>query len=399
MKLLRVQQGDYGGQYVKPTGLGTDLNVKKGTVRNGAVGRSAGLCQDTKKLARWTPGLYREIARALMEAFGKEVKLRKMSWQEHIALGHTPFRRDCRICQEAAAKDRPHRRVAHPLSGCLSIDITGPLICSQDQQGEKRYMLIGAFTWVKQKKVAHEDASDEALGEGLPDVEGGDEMCFEDEQEDHEMMIEDEDARSPDVGPHRGEHEEKEEESPELAVDPSEEGRKELSDEEKKALEDFDVETFRLAVALPSRAAQVVLEAIIQMYLQLRMDGYYVKQLHSDRAREFTTRTLQRWCLNRGIYKTTTAGDSPQQNGRAEKAVQTIKAKMRVALLGCGWEAEKWALACQHVHNAERSRMKPMKKVPALGTSVLVRKRFWKSRELEPTHTKVVYVSPMPEVH
>lgn len=135
------------------------------------------------------------------------------------------------------------------------------------------------------------------------------------------------------------------------------------------------------------------------MYLQLRMDGYYVKQLHSDRAREFTTRTLQRWCLNRGIYKTTTAGDSPQQNGRAEKAVQTIKAKMRVALLGCGWEAEKWALACQHVHNAERSRMKPMKKVPSLGTSVLVRKRFWKSRELEPTHTKVIYVSPMPEVH
>lgn len=188
-------------------------------------------------------------------------------------------------------------------------------------------------------------------------------------------------------------------ESPELAADPSEEGRKELSDDEKKALEDFDVETFRLAVALPSRAAEVVLEAIIQMYLQLRMDGYYVKQLHSDRAREFTTRTLQRWCLNRGIYKTTTAGDSPQQNGRAEKAVQTIKAKMRVALLGCGWEAEKWALACQHVHNAERSRMKPMKKVPSLGTSVLVRKRFWKSRELEPTHTKVIYVSPMPEVH
>ena len=101
---------------------------------------------------------------------------------------------------------------------------------------------------------------------------------------------------------------------------------------EKKALEDFEVETFRLAVALPSRAAEVVLEAIIQMYLQLRMDGYYVKQLHSDRAREFTTRALQQWCYNRDIIKTTTAGDSPQQNGRAEKAVQVVKAKMRVGI-------------------------------------------------------------------
>ena len=40
-----------------------------------------------------------------------------------------------------------------------------------------------------------------------------------------------------------------------------------------------------------------------------------------------------------------------------------------------------------------------MKKFPALGQEVLVRKRFWKSRELEPTHHKVVYVSPLPEVH
>ena len=70
LQLMRIQQGDYGGQYVKPTGLGTDLNVRKGIFTGKAVGRSAGLCQDTKQLARWTPGLCREIAKALMEAFG-----------------------------------------------------------------------------------------------------------------------------------------------------------------------------------------------------------------------------------------------------------------------------------------------------------------------------------------
>ena len=37
--------------------------------------------------------------------------------------------------------------------------------------------------------------------------------------------------------------------------------------------------------------------------------------------------------------------------------------------------------------------------VPAFGTEVLVRKRYWKSKELEPTHEKVRYVAPIPEVH
>ena len=409
LKLLRIQQGDYGGQYVKPTGLGTDLDVKRGTITGKAVGRSAGLCHDTKQLARWTPGLCREIAKALMEALGKEIKLRKMSWQEHLAMGHTPFRRDCRVCQEAAAKDRPHRRVQHPLAGCLSIDITGPLRLSQDQYGEKKYMLIGAFTWVKLKN-------------GLPDAEAetreGEERAVEIEDDgvkfeaEGEEAVEDQDifdddqeapaehARSPEAGPRDGERGESTEDGRSPGSGPQDGEKKDLTEEEKKALEDFDVETFRLAIALPSRAADVVLEAVIQMYLQLRMDGYNVRQLHSDRAREFTTRNLQRWCLNRGICKTTTAGDSPQQNGRAEKAVQAIKAKMRIALMSCGWDASRWALACQYVHNLERLKMAPsMKRGPTLGTTVLVRKRFWKARELEPTHSKVTYVSPLPEVH
>ena len=40
-------------------------------------------------------------------------------------------------------------------------------------------------------------------------------------------MIEEEDARSPEVGPHRGEQEEKEGEDSVVAVDPVEEGPKE----------------------------------------------------------------------------------------------------------------------------------------------------------------------------
>ena len=308
---------------------------------------------------------------------GDEVRMRKMSWQEHLALGHTPFRRDCKICQQAAAKDRPHRRVPHPLAGCLSVDVTGPLITSKDQRGENRYMLVGAYTWLKPRD-----------GEGDEVEEQGEANPLEDSGDGQDVVLE-----AP-------------EEDPGVEVDLSEEAlpvedpRREETAEEKKAKEDFQIQVFRLAIPMQSRAADVVLETIIQMYIQLRMDGYQVRQLHSDRAREFTTRALQRWCLNRDICKTTTAGDSPQQNGRAEKAVQTIKAKIRTALLNCGWTADRWSLACHYVHNLERSKMRPsMKRGPTLGSKVLVRKRFWKARELEPTHSEVIYVSPLPEVH
>ena len=221
LNLLRIRQGDYGGQYVKPTGLGTDLDVKEGTVTGKGVGRSAGLCGDTKQLARWT---------------------RKVSWQEHLALGHTPFGRDCRVCQEAAAKDRPHRRVRHPLAGCLSVDITGPLRRSQDQYGEKKYMLIGAFTWVRSKKdalpVDDQEKEDEEVRaaetegeeiifdvpggdlveqEDVPSEEPGGELAVEESGDvlaEAEGLVEDpgeeeleggtEDARSPGAGPGMG---------------------------------------------------------------------------------------------------------------------------------------------------------------------------------------------------
>ena len=80
LRLLEVNQGDYGGQFIKPTGLGTDLRIEKGKASGKAIGRSAGLCADTKELARWTPGLCREIAKALMRAMEKTVRMKKVSW-------------------------------------------------------------------------------------------------------------------------------------------------------------------------------------------------------------------------------------------------------------------------------------------------------------------------------
>ena len=47
--------------------------------------------RDSKNLARWAPGLMREVARAILTQVRKQVvKLRKLSWQEHHRVGTLP---------------------------------------------------------------------------------------------------------------------------------------------------------------------------------------------------------------------------------------------------------------------------------------------------------------------
>ena len=59
------------------------------------------------------------------------------------------FRRDCRVCQEAAAKSRPHRRIPHPLAATLSVDTAGPFRLAKEGKVVKKFILVGAFTWLQ----------------------------------------------------------------------------------------------------------------------------------------------------------------------------------------------------------------------------------------------------------
>ena len=158
---------------VKPTKFGGNLELKLPVQRNHlAVPRPPGGSGDSKSLARWVPGLMDLVADALYrQAFklGDEVKCKAMSWVDHCAAGHVPFRRDCRVCQEASAKGRPHRKVAHPLSGTLSVDVAGPLVKVRELHWAEggpymKYMLVAAFTWLKPRG-----------GESDPADVGGDE--------------------------------------------------------------------------------------------------------------------------------------------------------------------------------------------------------------------------------
>ena len=275
LRLLEVNQGDYGGLAVKPTGLGTNVDVEPGRLCNGAKSRPEDGSGDSKALARWTPGLMKAIALAICRDIKKKIYQRAIKWEEHLRAGHVPFHRDCRVCQESAARDRPHRRLKHPRAGVLSLDLAGPLRKEKDHTGPKRYILVGAYTWIEEHG--------KTTSEEVQPVEDDAPVLEEAPQGDEENIF-DEEVEQADVNEGKEEDEARGLGEEDQAAEGEEKG------------DDFSIEVFRVAVPVEDRSAEKILEAIIYLYLQLRADGYPIQQTHTDRAREFVAKGFTKWC-------------------------------------------------------------------------------------------------------
>ena len=389
---------------IKPTKFGGNLDLRISTEKNPlAVGRAMAGSGDSKSLSRWVPKLMDYVADALCrQAFGEkdEIKVKAMTWEEHCAAGHVPFRRDCRLCQEARAKSRPHRKVMHPLNGTLSVDVAGPLRRAPDVAGplrgaehagaDMRYILVAAFTWLKPKGGSsdppdHLDPEREEVVEDLPEIED------EPKEEDEEIEVERE----------RGPWEE-DLEADIIPGDEEVEEKKPLDEVERdgdmpdgaEEREEPEMNVFRFAIPLAKKVGSVVLQAINELYIQLRVHGYTVVRLHSDRGGEFRGRALNQWCRTRDILRTKTAGMSPQSNGRAERSVQEIKARIQRALKGAELGPEYWPAACRFVHQLERRRlaMRQDRPTPPFGREVLIKRRYWGRGDLEDTHETARYM-------
>ena len=368
---------------IKPTTWGGNLPLQLPRTSNPlARGRDPRSPGESQTLARWVPGLMNRIAAAIGELLFQQhgdIKLKPMTWSQHVQAGHVPFRRDCRICQESSAKSHPHKRVAHPQAGTLSIDVAGPYQEAYEGAQKRRYMLIGAFTWLKPVGGTEDPATaEEGEHENLPVFEGREAHAAGEPEGDR--------------GPEQGLPELRQDRDGEGGVHPAEE----IEERQEPTLN-----VFKLCVPLESKKPGEVLRGLNQIYIQLRIHGYPVTRLHSDRGREYEGGGLDQWRNARSIYRTTTAGASAQSNGRAERAVQEVKLRMQRALMQAGMGPEKWPLACLYVHEMERRRWadREDRATPPFGETVLVKRRYWGRKTFEPTHEKVIYISPDPEAH
>eukprot|EP00435_Cladocopium_sp_Y103_P028784 s3094_g7.t1 len=378
----KIKQCEFGATPTKPTTIGGNVHLhvplpgRKGMPRDISGMSRDEILESSRKLSRWPPLLMRAIATALQTCTTQEeVKFRTMSWQENVEAGHTPFRKDCRVCQEASARDAQHRRQKlPPKAGVLSVDISGPFRVGQDlQKKTAKYLLAASFTWPSKNQ------DQEVPEEEVPEVEP-DAPVIEDEVEIPQI----EDGELLEDVPKEGE------EQPEVV--PVEEQAPEEQMEERK---DIKIEVTKLCEPLPSRKKEDVLKGIINMYMRLRADGFVVTQLHSDLGAEFKSKSLQKWCDSRTILHTFTSGDQPPMNGRCEVVIQHLKAAIRRTLHGANAGFERWPIAARFIN--EKLRQKQVgkeKKSPPFLSQVLVRKRFWRSRELEPTQETVSYLCP-----
>ncbi|CAJ1424780.1 unnamed protein product [Effrenium voratum] len=183
----------------------------------------------------------------------------------------------------------------------------------------------------------------------------------------------------------------------EAGDDPAPEEGQELEDEGPEGLE---VETHWMALPMPTKSIPSVMEAVQEMYLALRADGYPVARMHTDKGREFQNHTLKKWCGNRDIWKTSTAGDNFKANGRVEVTIQKIKSRMRRVLHAAELDGEWWPCAAQYVQAKDKMiRSREEGTIPAFGQEVLFKRRKWKVKDdMEVTHQKGYYLAPVSNI-
>ena len=144
----------------------------------------------------------------------------------------------------------------------------------------------------------------------------------------------------------------------------------EVEEEEKKE-EDMEMRVFKLALPMRSKKSKEVTRTAMEMILKLRIDGYHVNRIHSDRGHE-SLGLFESWMKTRGIILTQTSGDDPRANGRAEAVKNQARRVLMHAKVGSEW----WPWALRYLNEVFRcQRLDLQPDFPNFLQDVLVRRR------------------------
>ena len=327
---IRLQQGALGHPTCKPTTLVSNMEeiFKLEGCRSTETQEWPTSAKErvmfSKRLAAWAPGLVDAIGREVdrisaacrLKALTAKQKQELEGYERHCAANHLPYRRDCATCVEAAGRDRARRRIQHPEAFCWSVDLAGPFRAGKDMEvNQARYFMVHTVT-IPLKDGAilvdglHQQAparpAEEVDLESRDEPDGGDPMQEVEEQECGEELPAEDQA----------------------AVEKAQERWNKYVQEK----ESVETTSLTWAVPLASPKTDDIIAAAAQGYSRLRALGIPVIRVHSDRAREFTSKSFRRWASQRSLYTTYTAGDEPCGNSRAEREVGRLKARTRVLI-------------------------------------------------------------------
>ena len=361
MKTISFNQGAYGHRAERPTVMGTTypmLNELNGEFDCGSDSVPQSLLPRSA-LRKWSEEFKWIVACAAMDyvpapmaeeeemikcgaRLSKLTKDEKEAWRQHLLQDHLPYRADCSVCLNAQATGYQYRRRRHPQLYSLALDLAGPFkVLGRDMEcDDYKYIMVAAYKCPKEYMDAK--AHDEVVKElglheyELSEAEGEDELIEADVEENKSdpEELEEEDKKEP-LGP--------------VTLEESVEELKEMP----------ECTTVYITRSLRRRTKNEALRAAREIVLQLRNAGLYVSNLHTDRAREFSTQIFREWVAASSLRHTRTAGSDPAGNSTAELGVRWAKGRVRALLKSAGAEAKDWPMAISHASAMVWSRLFP----------------------------------------
>ncbi|CAE7639140.1 unnamed protein product, partial [Symbiodinium necroappetens] len=112
-----------------------------------------------------------------------------------------------------------------------------------------------------------------------------------------------------------------------------------------------EMETIYMVYPIRAKRGGDAMLAIQEAVLRLKLMGFPVARLHTDRGSEYASRGLRRWLLDHDIYHTRSEALVPQTNGAAERGVRWFKTRAKVLLAEAQVNVKFWTLAMQHAAN------------------------------------------------
>ena len=393
MKVYAGDQGPYGHAKRKPTGwastrqlpplhkgLGMGEEPKAGNEKGGS-----GMSWPSRAWAKWSPGMIDLLVQLLDDADSKDQLCKaEINWTAHVASGHWPPHRRCRVCIAASARHRAHRRVSSPASWVLSLDVVGPLKKANDEtERDLRYALVGCFV--------------------VP-IDGSGRPVLAPEQQ--QAVVEDQqspDDESRDIGIDLGLLAEDEDEAGD--EDPAPPGFAEAMERCQQDASNLSKEELECSVPglvwkeipfiqlLRRKTPAAVAQGASRMISDIRELGLPLQRLHTDCGTEFVSTSFRGLAARQDLRHTTTAPEEHSSNGRVEACVGRVKSLKRVNLRETGDDPTLWPLAMRAAvaamrHHSLKGLGFPVPNMVPYGAKVQVLTRSWLRRRKQEWHMK-----------
>ena len=124
----------------------------------------------------------------------------------------------------------------------------------------------------------------------------------------------------------------------------------------------FNVRHVTMVELLNSRHVSEILVGLGKCIAKFNTMGIKINRLHSDRAKEFLSKKVERWCSEKLIRQTMTSGDDPASNGHVESEVNQLKRRTRLYLRVAGSAISDWPQAMRYC--AEERMRQQLEKLP-----------------------------------